>query len=196
MRRNPLVKWVFGGGLAVCLLAIAIGILIPGEMKVIFFMALALAMLVVYPLALSRALKPTPVSVALYADESGVYADDLPLVLRQDIAHAYIRPSYDERVTRHTSYGGVLGYSTYRMTLPSYPLTVELVRRRGGQINIAPGNERAAGEILAALGFPVAMCAPDYRAPTSGRQWLITVLVVALFLAALYGFSIYKSTGH
>ena len=196
MRRNPLMRWVFGGGLAICLLAIAIGIVVPGEMKVIFFVALALAMLAVYPLLVSRALKPVPVSVALYADESGVYADDAPLVLRQDIAHAYIRPSYDERVIRQTGYSSSLGYYRYRMTLPSFPLSVELVRRRGGQLNIDAGGEQAAAEILTALGFPVTTCPPDYRVATSGRQWIITVLVVALFLAALFGFSIYKSTGH
>jgi hypothetical protein len=32
--------------------------------------------------------------------------------------------------------------------------------------------------------------------PGAGRQWVITVLVVVLLLAALFGFSYYKSTGH
>jgi hypothetical protein len=40
------------------------------------------------------------------------------------------------------------------------------------------------------------MCEPDYKAKAGGRQWIITVLVVMLFLAALFGFSLYKSTGH
>jgi len=190
------MKWVFGGGLAVALLAIAIGIVVPGETKMIFFLALAIAMIVVYPVALSRALKPTPVPVTLVADENGVYADDVPLMMRQDIAHAYLRPSYDQRKVRFTTRGGALGYSRYSITFPSFPLSVELVRRSGGQINIAPADEQAAAEILTALGFPVETCEPDYKAPTSGGQWLITVLVVALFLAVLFGFAIYKSTGH
>jgi len=196
IRRNPLMKWVFGGALAICLLAIAIGMAVPGQMKVIFFFALALAMLAVYPLLLSRALKPIKVPVALYVDQSGVYADEAPLISRQDIVHAYIRPPYDQRVVRQTGYSSSLGYYRYRTTLPSFPLSVELVRRRGGQLNIDPGGEQAAAEILTALGFPVTTCPPDYKVQTGGRQWILTVLVVAIFLAALFGFSIYKSTGH
>jgi hypothetical protein len=50
--------------------------------------------------------------------------------------------------------------------------------------------------ILTGLGFPVTTCAPDHRTRTTARQWVITSLVVVLFLAALFGFSYYKSTGH
>jgi hypothetical protein len=42
----------------------------------------------------------------------------------------------------------------------------------------------------------VTICAADHRPRTSGRQWIITAVVVVLFVAALFGFSFYKSTGH
>jgi hypothetical protein len=158
-------------------------------------MVVGLTMLLIYPMMLSRALKPQPLSVALYVDPSGVYADDAPLALREDIAQAYIRPSPEARTVRHTNYTGSIPYS-YRLHLPSFPLSIELMLRGGRQLNVDPGGQAAAADILTALGFPVTMCEPDYKAKAGGRQWIITVLVVMLFLAALFGFSLYKSTGH
>lgn len=189
------MKWVFGGGVAACLLLVLAGMLLPGTTKLIAFAVITVAMLAVYPRLLSGALKPEPVSVALYVDQSGVYGDDAPLPLREDIAQAYIRPALAARAWRSTSYGGSVPTS-FVMNLPSLPLTVELMVRRGGQLNIDPGGQGAAADILTALGFPVTQCAPDYKAQTSGRQWVITVLIVVLVLAALFGFSFYKSTGH
>jgi hypothetical protein len=84
----------------------------------------------------------------------------------------------------------------YRLHLPSLALTVELMLRGGRQLNIDPGGQAAAADILTALGFPVTMCEPDHKAKAGGSQWVVTVLVVMLFLAALFGFSVYESTGH
>lgn len=91
MQRNPQMKWVFGGGVAACLLLVLAGMLLPGTTKLIAFAVITVAMLAVYPRLLSGALKPEPVSVALYVDQSGVYGDDAPLPLREDIAQAYIQ---------------------------------------------------------------------------------------------------------
>jgi hypothetical protein len=195
MQRNPRIMWVFGGAIAVVAIAVPVLIFLPGNMKVIGAAVLGVGMLSIYPVMLSGALKPKRVSVALVVDHSGVYADDAPLALRENIAEAYMRPPLDAQTKRFTSYGRSMPAS-YSIDLPSFPLTVELVLRRGGQLNIDPGGQGPASEILTALGFPVTICAPDHRPRTTGRQWIITVVVVVLFLAALFGFSIYKSTGH
>ena len=192
MRTNPQIKWVFGGGMAAGLLLVPAALfLLPGNAKVAGVMVLSTAMVAIYPMLLSRALKPKPVSVALYVDDNGVYADDAPLALRKNIAEAYLRPALDARRTRITDSG-----TSFSLDLPQYPLTVELKTRSGRQINIDPGGQEAGADILTALGFPVAMCAADYRAKTTSRQWVITAVVVVLFFAALFGFSLYKQTGH
>jgi fucose permease len=82
MRTNSLMKWVFAGAVAACLLAVAAALVVPRDWKLIAVMAIGLAMLIIYPTMLSRALKPAPVSVALYVDPTGIYADDAPLALR------------------------------------------------------------------------------------------------------------------
>jgi hypothetical protein len=52
--------------------------------------------------------------------------------------------------------------------------------------------------MLTAMGIPVKMCAADYRGNLRPRrsQTLLTVVIVIVFLAALFGFSYYKATGH
>jgi hypothetical protein len=195
MQRNPKIMWVFGGAIALVAIAVPVLILLPGNSKFIAATVLGIAMLGLYPMMLSRTLKPKPVSVALYVDQTGVYADNTPLALRENIAEAYMRPALGAQTKRFTSYGGSMPAS-YSIDLPSFPLTVELVLRRGGQLNIDPGGQGPASEILTALGFAVTICAADHRPRTSGRQWIITAVVVVLFVAALFGFSFYKSTGH
>lgn len=192
MRRNPQVMWVFWGGVAACLVAVAVLMVIPGKTaKGITIGVLTAGMLAVYPRLLSRGFKPVFTPVSLYVDQSGVYADDAPLALRENIAQAYIRPAIAERTQRYRNSG-----ANFSVTLPSAPLTVELILRRGGQVNIDPGGPGEAADILTALGFPVTEQAVYYRPKTTGRQWALTALVVVLFLAALFGFSFYKSTGH
>jgi hypothetical protein len=206
IRRNPQIKQVFWGAGALCLLLAAALMLlpIPREMKVIAVTAAGVAMITIYPRMLSRAFKPKFVSVDLYVDQSGVYADGAPLALREDIAQAYIRPAFEERTMRFRGYKpgfGLSGYYSFFITTPSLPLTVELTTCEGGDLHIDPGGQEAAANILTALGVPVTMCAPqdtpENRAlKTSGRQWVKTVLVAVLFFAALFGFAYYKSTGH
>jgi hypothetical protein len=192
MQRNPRVWWVFGGALAAVVLAMLAGVLLPGQGKWIGPL-LGFGMLALYPPILSGALKPKPVSVALYVDQSGIYADDAPFALRQDIAEAYIRPAFDARARRFRS-----SSASFSMTFPAWPLTVELITRKGRALHIDPGGHGPAADILTALGFPVTMCAPDYtrRPRTTARQWVMRLLVVVLFFAAVFGYSYYKSTGH
>lgn len=191
MQRNTKGYWLISGGIAVCVLVVVAGMLLPGSSKMIVFAVLTVGIFLVYPRLASGALKPTFASANLYVDQTGVYADDAPVVRREDIAQAYIRPAVESRLRRFNDSG-----KTFAITLPAYPLTVELIKRGGGQVNIDPGNEQGAAAILTALGFPVTKSAPYYRPKTSARQWAITVVVVMVFLAALLGFSYYKSTGH
>ena len=191
METNPMVKWVFGSGVAVCLLLTAACIVLPGKTKLIAVVVVVGAMLVVYPRMLSRALVSRPDRVSLYVDESGVYTDDAPYALREDITAAYIRPALTARTSRHWNYGGSVP-TTYSLDLPKYPLTVELVTHKG-QLNINPGGQDAAAEILVALGFPVTMCAPDHVAGASRRQWVMSALIVVVILAAVFAYSAYMS---
>jgi hypothetical protein len=117
-----------------------------------------------------------------------------PLARRENIAQAYIRPALAARTQQHTSSGGSVPAS-YRLDLPSYPLTVELVLRRSGQLNIDPGGQGPAAEILTALGFPVTMCAPGHRAHTRGQR-ISTIVVLVLFFAGAIGYYFYMSTRH
>lgn len=191
MQRNTKGYWLVGGGIAVCALFVLAGTLLPGSSKMIVFAVLTVGMVLIYPRLVSRALKPTFAPANLYVDQTGVYADDAPMVRREDIAEAYIRPALESRIRRVNDSG-----RTFSITLPALPLTVELIKRTGGQLNIDPGDEQHGAAILAALGLPVTMSAPNYRPKTTARQWAITIVVVVVFVVSLFGFSIYKSTGH
>ena len=194
MRRNRELKWVFGGAMVVCLLFAVALMLLPGRTKLIAAVVVVPAMLGVYPMLLSRGLAPQRVSVALYVDQTGVYADNAPLARRENITQAYIRPAFAARKQQHRSSGGSVPAS-YRLDLPSNPLTVELVLRRGGQLNIDPGGQGPAAEILTALGFPVTMCAPGHLAHASGQR-IRTIAVLLLFFAGSIGYYFYMSTRH
>jgi hypothetical protein len=134
-----------------------------------------------------------PQWVEATADHNGIFVDGIPLVLRQDIQQAYIRQNMRAR----TIVSGMPLQQTV-IGLPNYPLTVEIIRHKGAQLNIDPNGEQAAAALLTALGIPVTMCAPDYRGNLRAgpRQWMLTAIVVIVFLAALFGFSYWKSTGH
>jgi hypothetical protein len=194
MRRNRQLKWVFGGAMIVSLLLAVALMLLPGRTKLIAVVVVVPAMLVVYPMLLSRGIAPQRVRVGLYVDQTGVYADDAPLARRENIAQAYIRPALAARTEVHTSYGGSVP-AGYRLNLPSYPLTVELVLRRGGQLNIDPGGQGPAAEILTALGFPVTMCAPGHRARASAQR-IRTIVVLVLLFAGSIAYYFYMSTRH
>jgi hypothetical protein len=135
--------------------------------------------------------RPKPIQVT--ADHNGVFADGAPLVLRQDIVAAYIRPHIDARVMLSG-----MAAQRVRIGLPDYPLTVEIIRRKGAQLNLDPGGEQAAAALLTALGIPVTMCAPDYRGNLRPQrsQSLLTVAIVIVFLAAFFGYFFYMSTRH
>jgi hypothetical protein len=144
-------------------------------------------------IVLYRLIKPRPQAVDMTADHTGVFANGVPVVLRQDILEAYIRPAFDPRTMLTGSPGRWIV-----MRIPGNPLTVEIIRREGGQLNLDPGGEQAAAAFLTALGIPVTRCAPDYRGNLRPKrsQTLWTVVIVVVFLAALFGFSYWKSTGH
>jgi hypothetical protein len=191
MRPNPNVKWVFGAGVAACLLFVAAVVVLPGAMKLIAAAVLVVMMLSIYPVALSGALTPREERVSIYVDQTGIYAGDAPFALREDITQAYIRPALRARTARHQSFGGSVP-ATFDVNLPKYPLTVELVTNKG-QLNINPGGQDAAAAILTALGFPVTECAPDHVARTSPRQLIWMLLVVVLIVAAALGYSAYMA---
>jgi hypothetical protein len=143
---------------------------------------------------LTLKMKPRrPKWVEATADHNGIFVDGVPLVLRENIQQAYIRQHIDSRVM-------VTGMPLQRLVigLPNYPMTVEIIRHKGAQLNIDPNGEQAAVALLTALGIPVTMCAGDYRGNQRPKksQTLLTVVVVVVFLAALFGFSYWKSTGH
>ena len=70
------------------------------------------------------------------ADDSGIFIDGKPLVLRKDIQQAYIRPHQDaQSIESRTQFGRMF------IDLPNYPLTVEIIRRDGTSLNIDPGGE-------------------------------------------------------
>lgn len=194
MQTNPRLKWVFGTGMAVCLVAVAAIAFLSGPMKIIVGAAVAIGMLVIYTRVLSGALTPQRKPIELYVDENGIYADNAPLALRSDIAKAYIRPARGARTSRHTNYGGSVPYS-YQLNLPSYPLTVELIVRRHGQVNIDPGGEGPAAAILTALGFAVTTCSPDYVARTRGQR-TSSIVVMAAAVVLFVGYYLYMSHPH
>jgi hypothetical protein len=191
MQACTLGKWLPWAALMVGLLLVAAVRLLPGQTKFVVFAVIPIAAVGLYPMLVSKALKPRPVSVALYVDQSGVYPDDAPLALREDIRQAYIRPPLAARGQRYRNYGGSVPVS-FNVQFPDYPMTVELMTRKG-QRNIDPGGQDAAAAILTALGFPLTMCAPNYRAPTSRRQWVWTAVVVVLFVGGVLGYSAYMA---
>jgi hypothetical protein len=156
MRRNPMIWWVFGGGCVVCVLAFLAPMLLPGIPKGIYHAALAIPMLTVYPVLVTRGLKPKFTPVNLYVDQNGIWANDTPLVARRDIAQASIRPALASKQRHISSSGGA-----FSLTLPAYPMTVELITARG-KLFIDPGSDQAAAAILTALGFPV-VYSPPFR---------------------------------
>jgi hypothetical protein len=194
MQANPRGKRVFAAGLVATALVIAVIGVLPGKTKVIGAVVIVTAFAAIYMRALSGALVPQRTPVELYVDHDGIYADNAPVAMRADIENAYIRPALAARTSRHSNVGGFTPTS-YRLNLPSYPLTVELVVRRGGQINIDPGGPGPASEILIALGFAVTTCAPDYVART-GSQRRSSVLVLVVFAAMFVGYYIFMSTRH
>lgn len=194
MRANPRLKSVVGGSaVAALLLVAAIGFL-PGTTKLVAAAAILVGFITIYPRALSCALVPQRAPVELYVDQDGVYADDAPLALRGEIEHAYIRPALAARDSRHASHGAATPAS-YDVHLPSYPLTVELLVRHRGQVNIDPGGQDSAAEILTALGFPVTMCAANHRAQTNSQR-TTSVILVALFVVAYVSYYLFMSTHH
>lgn len=181
MQTNPRVKSVFGGAVAASVLLVTAIAVLPGVTKLLAAAAILVGFITIYPRALSCALVPQRTAVDLYVDQDGIYADDTPLALRTDIENAYIRPAMDVRMSHVDS--------------PSYPLTVELQVRHRGQVNIDPGGQGPAAEILAALGFPVTTCAPKYRAQTNSQR-TTSVVMVALFVVAYVSYYLFMSTHH
>ncbi len=187
MKTNPRVKSVFGGAVAASVLLVAAIAVLPGATKLIAAAAILVGFITIYPRALSCALVPQRAPVDLYVDQDGVYADDAPLALRGDIENAYIRPALDAHPRRVVPTGHV--------GLPSYPLTVELQVRHRGQVNIDPGGQGPATEILTALGFPITTCTPRYRSQTNSQR-TTSVVLVALFVVAYVSYYLFMSTHH
>jgi len=193
MQTNPRVKSVFGGAVAASVLLVAAIAVLPGATKLLAAAAVLVGFITIYPRALSCALVPQRAAVDLYVDQDGIYADDAPLALREDIENAYIRPALDPGTNHHAHHGGAV--STSHHGDPSYPLTVELQVRHRGQVNIDPGGQGPAAEILTALGFPVTTCAPRYRAQTNSQRTTSAVMV-ALFVVAYVSYYLFMSTHH
>jgi hypothetical protein len=180
------VFWFVGGG--ILLLTVVAVLLLPAGYKRYAAYVGGGVMLAVYPAALSRSFKPKRVPVNLYVDQTGIYVDNAPLARREDITQAYIRPAVDKKTHRYSGgYGSSMGPYRFSITTPAYPLTLEMMTR-SGQLNIDPGGEGPAGEILTALGIPVTMCAPDYRPQPSRGSWVATAVIVVVFLAAFFGY--------
>jgi hypothetical protein len=195
MRKNPQIMWVvWGVGGGMVLITVLAVLLLPAHLKRTAGIVVPLAMLGVYPPMLSRALTPKRVPVNLTVDQSGVYADDAPLVRREDITQAYIRPALDQQVHRHVGYRSwaPMGAFRFSITTPDYPLTVEMMTRRG-QVNIDPGGEGPATQILSALGVPVTTCPPNYRPGPSRSMRAVSVVMVALFLAAFFAYYLFMA---
>src|SRR6185312_13676789 len=180
------VFWLVGGG--ILLLTVVAVLLLPAGYKRYAAYVGGGVMLSVYPAALSRSFKPKLVPVNLYVDQTGIYDDNAPLARREDITQAYIRPAFDKKTHRYSGgYGSSTGPYSFKITTPAYPLTLEMMTK-SGQLNIDPGGEGPAGEILTALGIPVTTCAPDYRPQPSRRSWLATAVIIVLFVAAFLGY--------
>jgi hypothetical protein len=194
MQTNPRVKSVFGGAAAASVLLVTAIAVLPGVTKLLAAAAILVGFITIYPRALACALVPQRAPVDLYVDQDGIYADDAPLALREDIENAYIRPALDAGSTRHAHHGGAVPTS-HQVDVPSYPLTVELQVRHRGQVNIDPGGQEPAAEILTALGFPITTCAPGYRAQTNSQR-TTSVVMVALFVVAYVSYYLFMSTHH
>jgi hypothetical protein len=158
-----MIWWVFGGSMVLCVLAFLAPMLLPGISKGILHAVVFIPMVMLYLPLLSIALKPKFTPVNLYVDQNGIWADDAPLVARRDIAQASIRPAIGSEARRIHSSGGA-----FSMTLPAYPMTVELITAHG-HLNIDPGSDQAAAAILTALGFPV-VYSPPYRVSLFQRR--------------------------
>jgi hypothetical protein len=190
------VFWFVGGG--ILLLTVVAVLLLPADYKRYAAYAGGGAMLVFYPAALSRSFKPKLIPLNLYVDQTGIYADNAPLARREDITQAYIRPAFDKQVHRYSGYRSSTGPYSFSITTPQYPLTLEM-KTRTGQLNIDPGGEGPAGEILTALGIPVTTCAPNYRPEASRRSWVLSAIIIVLFLAVFIGyylFMVHKTMHH
>lgn len=194
MQSSPRVKSVLGASAAASVLLVAAIAVLPGPTKLLAAAAILVGFITIYPRALSCALVPHRAPVDLFVDQNGVYADDAPLALRGDIEHAYIRPALDTRPSGHTSHGGAAS-PTGHVDLSSYPLTVELLVRHRGQVNIDPGGQGPAAEILTTLGFPVTTCTPHHRAQTNSQR-ATSVVLVALFVVAYVSYYLFMSTHH
>lgn len=193
MQTTPRVKSVLAAAAGASLLLVAAVAVLPGPAKVIAAAAVLVGFITIYPRALSCVLKPQRAPVDLYVDQNGVYADHAPLALREDIENAYIRPALDPH-SHHPNFTGTVATSDH-LDVSSYPLTVELQVRHRGQVNIDPGGQGAAAEILTALGFPVTTCAPRYRAQTNAQRATSAVLV-ALFVVAYVSYYLFFSAHH
>ncbi len=191
MQANARVKSVFGGSVAASLLLVAAIALLPGSTKLIAAAVILVGFITIYPRALSCALTPQRAPVDLYVDHNGIYAGDTMLAQRGDIEHAYIRPAL---ASRHANHGGA-GSAGYDADLPSYPLTIELLVRGRGQVNIDPGGPGPAAEILTALGFPVTTCAPNHRAQTNSQR-ATSAILVAGFVVVYVSYYLFMSTRH
>jgi hypothetical protein len=185
MGASALGKWLVWGGIAVVVLVGVALAFLPGHLKGIALAVVSIAAIAVYGPLVTKAIKPVPDSVDLYVDQTGVYADGAPLALHGDIRQAYIRPALAPRTVVSRSSGGGIAFRT-----PNYPMTVELMTRKG-QVNIDPGSEQAATAILTALGVPVTVCTPDYRASMSRRQWVMSAVVVVVFIGGMLAYSAY-----
>jgi hypothetical protein len=130
-----------------------------------------------------------PKWVEATADQSGIFVDRVPLVLTRDIKQAYIRPHRDKQTFVTGPFARRMAFS-----LPDYPLTVEIIRRAGNPLNIDPGGEQKAAALLTALGIPVTTCPPDYHGDQAPKKssWPLTIAVVIVCLAALFGFAYYQ----
>lgn len=191
MRRN-LIWGVFGGGIAATFLVIPAAALLPDKLTKFGLTVLGIALGCIYLAVLSKSLVPRRDPVSLSVDQSGVYANGAPLALRADITQAYIRPAIAARTGRMTGHvGGTGGVPmVWRLRMPEYPLTVELLTRVG-QFNIDPGGQENAAAVLSALGFPATMCEPSRARRFSWKGWLIIGIIVALFLAGAVASYIY-----
>jgi hypothetical protein len=190
MQSSPRVKSVFGASAAASLLLVAAIAVLPGPTKLIAAAAILVGFITIYPRALSCALVPHRAPVDLFVDQHGVYADDTPLALRGDIEHAYIRPALDTRASGHGDRDA--GVPAGQVDLSAYPLTVELLVRHRGQVNIDPGGQGPAAEILTTLGFPVTTCTPHHRAQTNSQR-ATSVVLVALFVVAYVSYYLFMS---
>jgi hypothetical protein len=80
IRMNRQMPWgVHATGAAGCVLLVAAWMLLPAQTKWTAYTVIPPVIAVIYLRTLSRAAKPVRVSVDLYVDQSGVYADDAPL---------------------------------------------------------------------------------------------------------------------